>query len=51
MKRSEASKNVKIRGWPGGTVVKFTHSTSGAWGSPVQSPGADLHIACQGMLW
>ena len=34
-------KKLKIWGWPGGTVVKCTHSASAARGSPVQIPGAD----------
>ena len=29
-------------GQPGGAGVKFTHSASGARGSPVQIPGADM---------
>ena len=29
-------------GWPGGAVVKYTRSTSGALGSPVQILGADM---------
>ena len=37
--------------WPGGTVVKFTHSTSVAWGSLVQILGVDLCTAYQAMLW
>ena len=37
--------------WPGGTMVKLAHSSSVAWGSPVQIPGADLCTACQAMLW
>ena len=32
----------KDRGWPGGAAVKFAHSTSVAWGLPVQIPGADM---------
>ena len=39
------------RSWPGGTEVKFAHSALEALGSPVQMPGADLHTACQAMLW
>ena len=42
---------LRIRGWPGGTVVKFAHSTSVAWGSRVQILGVDLHMVCQAMLW
>ena len=37
-------------GQPGGTVVKFAHSTSEAWGSPVQIPGVDLHTTYLAML-
>ena len=29
-------------GWPGSAVVKCAHSTSVAWGSPVQIPGVDM---------
>ena len=29
-------------GQPGGAAVKLTHSTSVAWGSPVQILGADM---------
>ena len=32
-------------------MVKFTHSTSVAWGLWVQIPGADLHTPHQAMLW
>ena len=38
------------RGWPGGTVVKFTRSALAALGSLVRIPGADLCTACQAML-
>ena len=38
-------------GQPSGAAVKFTHSTSVAWGSLVWIPGADLCTACQAMLW
>ena len=31
-----------FKGRPGGTAVKFAHSTSAALGSPVQIPGADM---------
>ena len=41
----------KMRGWPAGLVVKFTHSALAAWSSWVQIPGADLHTAHQAMLW
>ena len=44
-------KYVSYRGWPGGTVVKFAHSASAAWGSSVRIPGADLSTTCQAMLW
>ena len=27
---------------PGGTAIKCTCSASGAWGSPVRNPGADM---------
>ena len=33
---------LKSRGQPVGTVVKFAHSASGAQGSPVWIPGADM---------
>ena len=44
-------KSKRERGWPGGIVIKFAHSTSAAQGSRVWIPGADPHIACQAMLW
>ena len=31
-------------GWPGGAVVKFTHSALVAWGSLVQIPGVDMAL-------
>ena len=34
--------NRRDSGQPGGTVIKFAHSASAAWGSPVQIPGADM---------
>ena len=37
------------RGWPGGIAVKFVHSSSVAWSSPVGMPGVDLHTAYQAM--
>ena len=39
------------RGWPGGTVVKFTCSTSAAQGLHAGVQGMDLHTAHQAMLW
>ena len=36
---------------PGGAAVKFTRSTSAAWGLLVQIPGVDMSTACQVMLW
>ena len=41
----------KIRGWPCGAAVKFTHSALAASGLPVQIQGADLCTTCQAMLW
>ena len=38
-------------GWPHVRVVKFMHSASEAWGSPVRILGLDLHAAHQDMLW
>ena len=32
------------RGQPGGTAVTFARSTSAAWGSLVQIPGADMAL-------
>ena len=32
------------RGRPGGTAVNCAHSASGAWGSPVQIPRADMAL-------
>ena len=40
-----------LEGWPDGAAVKFTYSAVAAWGLLVQIPGADLHTACQAMLW
>ena len=40
-----------VSDWPGGVVVKFVYSASGAQGSPVQILGVDLHTAHQAMLW
>ena len=37
-------KTVSIRGQPGGTAVKFAHSASAAWGSPVQILGAGMAL-------
>ena len=31
-------------GWPSGAAVKFAHSVSAAWGSPVQIPGAHMAL-------
>ena len=31
-----------FRGWPGGAAVKFAHSASAAWDSPVRGPGVDM---------
>ena len=39
------------RGQPHGVVLKFTHSSSVAWGLQVQILGTDLHTAHQAMLW
>ena len=36
---------VRTWGWPGGVVVKFTHSASVALGSQVQIPGIDFCTA------
>ena len=36
--------------WPGGIVVKFTHSALAAQGSLVWTLGADTHTAHQAML-
>ena len=33
---------MQARGRPGGTMVKFTHSASRAWGSWVRMLGADM---------
>ena len=35
----------------GGAAVKFARSASVARGLPVRILGADLHTACQAMLW
>ena len=40
----------KMRGRPGGVVVKFTHSALAAQGSRVQILGMNLHAAHQAML-
>ena len=45
------NKILTIWGQAGGVVVKFSHSTSVAWGSWVQIPGTDLDTAHQAMLW
>ena len=37
--------------WPGGAVVKFTHSALAVWASSVQIPDVDLRTAYQAMLW
>ena len=50
MSRKVVDKN-KLRGWPGGVVVKFTRSALVACGSQVQIPGADLHTTHQAVLW
>ena len=39
------------RGWPGGTVVKFTHSALAVWGLLIWIPRMDLRTACQALLW
>ena len=39
------------RGWPGGVVVKFAHSTLAAQGLQVQILDTDLYTAHQAMLW
>ena len=44
------NKNRHVRGWPGGVAVKFAHSALATWGSGVQIPGSDLHIAHQAIL-
>ena len=33
---------IRLRGRPGGSVVKCTHCNSAAWGLPVRIPGADM---------
>ena len=38
-------------GQPDGVVVEFVCSASVAQSSQVQTPGTDLHIAHQAMLW
>ena len=38
-------------GRPGGAAVKFAHSTSVAWGPPVQILGVDLRTTYQAILW
>ena len=48
---SQKGLNFLLRSWPGGTVVKFTHSTAVARGSWVQIPGMDLHTTQQATLW
>ena len=45
------NRNSKSRGQPGGTAVKFTYSTSVAWGSLVQITGMDLYTTYEAMLW
>ena len=35
---------ITFRGRPGGAAVKFTWSTSAAWGSPVEILGADMAL-------
>ena len=35
-------KILTVWGRPGGAAVKFAHSASVAWGSPVWIPGADM---------
>ena len=40
-----------IKGWSGGTVVKFVRSTSVAQSLPVWTVGADQHTIHQAMLW
>ena len=43
--------DIKMSGPVSGTVVKFMHSASVAWGSLVQILGVDLHTVHQAMLW
>ena len=47
----EFFKNNKVRGWPGGIVVKFAHSATVVQGSPLQILDTDLHTTHQAMLW
>ena len=49
--KTEWGKRITYRGQPRGTAVKCTPSASAAQGSPLWIPGADLHTACQAMLW
>ena len=42
---------IRIRGWPGGVVVKFVCSTLAGWGSLVRIWGTDLCTAYKAMLW
>ena len=44
-------RNTKIKGRPGGIVVKFACSTLAAQGSRVRIPCTDLHSTYQAMLW
>ena len=49
-KPSSALKSLE-RGWPGGVVVKFVHSTLVTQGSPAWILGIDLHTTNQAILW
>ena len=40
-----------LRGWPGGTAVRFILSASVAQGSLVWILGTDLGTTCHAMLW
>ena len=35
---------VVVEGWPGGAVVKFTHSAFAAWGLQFRILGADMAL-------
>ena len=47
----KASKVIINEGQPSGAVVKFAHSALVAQGLPIWILGADLHTACQAVLW
>ena len=49
--KNNSNKLTTCWGWPSSTAVKFAHSTSVAWGSPVWILGMDLHTAYPAMLW